>query len=115
MACFHSLQGDNRCHRISKMTSVEMCKHCHISAWTVKHHISYFPEETIKLCFDCHHVIHKSKLPMYDKYKKYNSGDSRLFYGKKHRKKHRSKYWLDLQRTRPTDGIAHKLFAKMLS
>ena len=49
-----------------------MCKHCHISAWTVKHHISYFPEETIKLCFDCHHVIHKSKLPMYDKYKKYN-------------------------------------------
>mgnify|MGYP004117319449 FL=1 len=52
---------------------------------------------------------------MYDKYKKYNPGDSRLFYGKKHRKKHQSKYWLDLQRTRPTDGIAHKLFAKMLS
>ena len=52
---------------------------------------------------------------MYDKYKKYNPGDSRLFYGKKHRKKHKSKYWLDLQRTRPTDGIAHKLFAKMLS
>ena len=99
------------------MTSVEMCKHCHISAWTVKHHISYFPEETIKLCFDCHHVIHKSKLPMYDKYKKYNPGDSHFFYGKKHRKKkkHRSKYWLDLQRVRPTDGIAHKLFSKMFS
>ena len=94
------------------MTSIEICEHCHISAWTVKHHISYFPEETIKLCFDCHHVIHKSKLPMYDKYKKYNPGDSRLFYGKKHRK---TKYWLDLQRIRPTDGIAHKLFAKMLS
>ena len=115
MACFHSLQGDNRCHRISKMTSIKICEHCHISAWTVKHHISYFPEETIKLCFDCHHVIHKSKLPMYDKYKKYNPEDSRLFYGKKHRKKHQSKYWLDLQRVRPTDGIAHKLFAKMFS
>ena len=115
MACFHSLQGDNRCHRISKMTSIKICEHCHISAWTVKHHISYFPEETIKLCFECHYVIHKCKSPIYDKYKKYSPGDSRLFYGKKHRKKHQSKYWLDLQRTRPTDGIAHKLFAKMFS
>ena len=97
------------------MTSIEMCMHCHISAWTVKHHISYFPEETIKLCFDCHHVIHKCKLPLYDKYKKYNPEDSRLFYGPKHGKKHQSKYWLDLQRVRPADGIAHKLFAKMLS
>jgi len=70
------------------MTSIKICEHCHISAWTVKHHISYFPEETIKLCFECHYVIHKCKSPIYDKYKKYSPGDSRLFYGKKHRKKH---------------------------
>ena len=97
---------------IPQMTAVNMCEHCHISRWAAKHHISYFPEIIIKLCLDCHVVIHKSKSPLYDKYKKYNPGDSRLFYDPKHKKKHQTKCWLDLPRTNILDGIAHKLFAR---
>tara|TARA_Y100001951_G_C11115769_1_gene169990 strand:- start:55 stop:543 length:489 start_codon:yes stop_codon:yes gene_type:complete len=56
------------------------CQHCKISAATQKHHITYFPEKTIWLCFDCHYVIHHCKHPMYSKYKQYEKGDSYSFY-----------------------------------
>jgi len=80
------------------------CEHCKIEDASVKHHISYFPQLLIKLCFRCHQVIHKSKLPMYDKYKKYSKNDSKWFYYKnthvKHvpRKKQKRKkiFWMDI-------------------
>jgi hypothetical protein len=73
------------------------CEHCKIESATVKHHISYFPEVVVRLCKRCHKVIHKSKLPMYDKYKKYSKGDSKFFYGQRSRKpKRKKRYWLDI-------------------
>ena len=59
----------------------QLCEHCHISEWAVKHHISYFPEIIIKLCKKCHNIIHKSKSPENDNLKKYDKDDSRFFYG----------------------------------
>ena len=58
----------------------QLCEHCHISEWEVKHHISYFPEIIIKLCKKCHNIIHKSKSPENDDLKKYDKDDSRFFY-----------------------------------
>ena len=58
----------------------QLCEHCHISEWAVKHHISYFPEIIIKLCKKCHNIIHKSKSPENDDLKKYDKDDSRFFY-----------------------------------
>ena len=73
------------------------CEHCKIESATEKHHISYFPEVIIRLCKRCHKVIHKLKLPMYDKYKQYKKGDSKFFYGKKFKKSNRKKRcWLDI-------------------
>ena len=63
------------------------CQHCKIEPATQKHHISYFPEKIMNLCFSCHLVIHKSKHPMYDKFKQYEKGDSKMFYAKKHKQK----------------------------
>ena len=56
----------------------QLCEHCHISEWAVKHHISYFPEKIIKLCKKCHNIIHKSTSD--DNLKKYDKDDSRFFY-----------------------------------
>jgi len=64
-----------------------LCEHCKIEPATQKHHISYFPEKIMNLCFSCHLVIHKSKHPMYDKFKQYDKGDSHMFYAKKHKQK----------------------------
>lgn len=44
---------------------------------TIKHHISYFPEETIPVCEKCHKAIHAGKHPSLIKYKK---GDAQTFY-----------------------------------
>ena len=70
------------------------CEHCKIEPATQKHHISYFPEKTINLCFSCHLVIHKSKHPMYDKFKQYKKGESAIFY--KYKSKKKKKFWLDI-------------------
>lgn len=56
------------------------CEHCGISEYTELHHVSYFPQILMRLCFDCHRVIHKSKHQMYDKYKQYQKGDAQNFY-----------------------------------
>jgi len=73
------------------------CEHCKIEVASENHHISYFPEVIIRLCYRCHKVIHKLKLPMYDKYKQYKKGDSKFFYGKKFKKSNRKKRcWLDI-------------------
>ena len=58
----------------------QLCEHCHISEWEVKHHIRYFPQKIIKLCKKCHNIIHKSKSPENDDLKKYDKDDSRFFY-----------------------------------
>ena len=74
-----------------------LCEHCKIEPATQKHHISYFPEKLMNLCFSCHVVIHKCKHPMYDKFKQYEKGDSKMFYGKKYKKSKRKKrFWLDI-------------------
>ena len=75
------------------------CEHCKIEVASENHHISYFPEVIIRLCYRCHKVIHKLKLPMYDKYKQYKKGDSKFFYGKKFRDKksnRKKRCWLDI-------------------
>ena len=86
-----------RLKRELKLLNMPVCQHCKIEIASVNHHISYFPEKIIKLCIRCHKVIHKLKLPMYDKYKQYKKGDSSFFYGKKFKKPNRKKrFWLDI-------------------
>jgi len=82
---------------IQSKTKKIFCEHCKIELATQKHHISYFPEKLMNLCFSCHVVIHKCKHPMYDKFKQYEKGDSKMFYGKKYKKSKRKKrFWLDI-------------------
>lgn len=48
----------------------------------IKHHISYFPEETTAVCETCHKEIHHGKYPNLLRYKK---GDAQIFYKQKAR------------------------------
>lgn len=51
-----------------------------------KHHIQYFPEETIPICDDCHKLIHSWKnKDLSKKYIKYKQGDAQIFYAQKER------------------------------
>lgn len=42
----------------SKTGSFGICKVCKEKTYTVKHHISYEPEETVYVCRSCHVKIH---------------------------------------------------------
>ena len=92
-----------------------MCEHCKIEESTQKHHISYFPEKLMNLCFSCHVVIHKCKHPMYDKFKQYEKGDSKMFYGKKHKKSNERKkrFWLDIPPTEQRKILPYWVLARL--
>jgi hypothetical protein len=51
----------------------------------IKHHINYFPEETIAVCKKCHRSIHYGNHPELQKYLKYTPGDAQVFYSQKKR------------------------------
>ncbi|MGH2611728.1 MAG: hypothetical protein ACRDFB_01610 [Rhabdochlamydiaceae bacterium] len=60
-------------------------KACNTKA-QIKHHITYFPEETIAVCIGHHDKIHSGKYPQLTQdYIKYIKGDATLFYQGKHR------------------------------
>ncbi|MGC1709904.1 MAG: hypothetical protein WA799_08920 [Nitrosotalea sp.] len=59
-------------------------KHC-IREPVNKHHISYFPEETIIACMACHADIHSKQFPELSNYLKYKPGDAQIFYAQKKR------------------------------
>jgi hypothetical protein len=52
----------------------------------IKHHINYFPEQTIAVCINHHDKIHCGKYPQLTQdYIKYTKGDAQLFYTQKKR------------------------------
>lgn len=50
-----------------------------------KHHISYFPEETMPVCDRCHRKIHSGFYPVLAKFLKYAPGEAKIFYDQKER------------------------------
>lgn len=61
-----------------------ICNVCQINNVDQKHHITYFPEETIGVCDPCHRWIH-SKLNEKQLFIKYPKGDSKIFYSQQKR------------------------------
>ena len=51
----------------------------------IRHHISYYPQKTVNLHYQCHHQLHSSSNPT--PLIQYAYGDSRKFYDNSWRKK----------------------------
>lgn len=63
-----------------------ICEVCTLNPATIKHHKSYFPEETVGVCEGCHKIIHSWRNPeLSKKYIKYKQGDAQIFYAQKNR------------------------------
>ncbi len=63
-----------------------LCDNCNDEIAVQKHHVKYFPEETVPICDPCHKLIHSGWFPyLTQKYIKYAPGDSKLFYEQKRR------------------------------
>lgn len=63
-----------------------LCNNCNWRVATQKHHVKYFPEETVPICDPCHSLIHSGFMPLLTiRYIKYPPGDGKLFYSQKKR------------------------------
>lgn len=61
-----------------------LCEICELAEAIQKHHVKYFPEETVPVCDRCHKLIHSGLYPfLTTKYIKYTKGDAKLFYEQK--------------------------------
>ena len=58
-----------------------LCEVCDVAEAVQKHHIKYFPEETMPVCDQCHKLIHSWLYPFLSRqYIKYQQGDAQKFY-----------------------------------
>ncbi len=55
--------------------------------YTMKHHITYFPEHIMIVCWSCHAILTFSKDPIFDLLKQYPKGD-RLKFKESKRERH---------------------------
>ena len=55
----------NECkaQKYTKKREKKLCFQCVERRWKIKHHITYNPERTIKVCSKCHSLIHNSGFP----------------------------------------------------